>query len=435
MYYGEECETSCDYLYPFCYLCERDGTCIQCKDKFHFGTHCGDLCDKCPDGKCDISGTCEDETSNCKNNIVYGTKCDKECDSKCNKCNRDGTCIACSDNYNWGFNCDKQCSNCPGGTCDVNGVCIDQDLKCEDKIHYGEKCDLECNANCAECNRQGECTSCKSNKNLGSKCEDICLNCPNQTCEFDGDCLNQSREYCGNSSSYGPKCDQKCSDKHSNCLKCKKESGDCVECSGSFFGIDCEQECTNCPGGNCDINGICTDQDSNCWDNLSYGTKCDKSCDEKCEKYNREGKCTLCKDNYFYYFNNLTNFYDCVYRCPVDHTFISKDNICLYNCDILDLFTNECRLIELNQELKDNLTLKIRERFLNGELDDIMFNEIEQNKKDLVLKFPDIIYQITSSENQNNNQDKYNDTSNIQLETCEAILRSHYNFQENDKIL
>ena len=113
LYYGEECESSCDNVYPYCYMCKRDGTCVQCKDKFHFGGYCTDLCDKCPDAKCDISGTCEDLTSNCKNNIVYGTECDIECDSKCNKCNRDGTCIACFDNHNCGDNCDKQCSNCP----------------------------------------------------------------------------------------------------------------------------------------------------------------------------------------------------------------------------------------------------------------------------------------------------------------------------------
>ncbi len=142
-----------------------------------------------------------------------------------------------------------------------------------------------------------------------------------------------------------------------------------------------------------------------------------------------------CICNYFYFFNNQTNLYDCLFKCPIDHAFISKDNICLENCDSLDLFLNECRLIELNQELKDYLTLKIKESILNGELDDIIYNEIEQNKEDLFLKFPDIIYQITSSENQNNNKDKYNDTSNIQLGNCEAILRSQYNFQENDKII
>ena len=46
---------------------------------------------------------------------------------------------------------------------------------------------------------------------------------------------------------------------------------------------------------------------------------------------------------------------------------------------------------------------------------------------------PDTIYQITSSENQNNNN--YNDTSVIQIGNCEKILRAKYNFSDDDKII
>ena len=46
---------------------------------------------------------------------------------------------------------------------------------------------------------------------------------------------------------------------------------------------------------------------------------------------------------------------------------------------------------------------------------------------------PDTIYQITSSDNQNNNN--YNDTSVIQIGNCEKILRAKYNFSDDDKII
>ena len=202
------------------------------------------------------------------------------------------------DDRYWGINCEKECSNCPGKTCDINGVCINQDLKCEDKIHYGEKCDLECDSNCKECNRQGECTSCIDNHNWGPKCENQCLNCPGQICEINGDCEDKSTEFCGNKAYFGSKCNQECNSKHLNCINCKKDTEDCVQCSKTFFGIDCEQQCTNCPDSTCDINGICSDQESICQDKKSYGTKCDKICNEKCGECNRKGECTLCNDNH-----------------------------------------------------------------------------------------------------------------------------------------
>ena len=165
-----------------CKKCKKDGTCTECQSESNFGEHCTDECSNCPNNKCDINGICKDETSNCKNNIYFGPKCDQECDSKCNKCNRDGTCIACSDNHNWGSNCDNTCPNCPG-----------------------------------------------------------------QTCESNGNCEEYSSEFCGNKAFYGLKCDEECSNKYSNCIECKKENGDCDKCSDSYFGIDCGQQCSNCP--------------------------------------------------------------------------------------------------------------------------------------------------------------------------------------------
>ena len=307
-YYGNSCTESCEEK-TYCNKCKRDGKCYTCDNVFNYGEYCTEVCGNCPEDGCDINGKCINENANCKNNIVYGPECKTECDTKCNKCNRDGTCIACLDNHNYDTKCDKQCTNCPGGTCDINGKCLDQILACEDKKHFGEKCDIECDEKCEECNRKGECISCKDNKYWGSKCVDECENCPGQTCDFNGDCSVHDSEFCGNVQFYGVKCNQECNE---HCLKCEKSTGNCVQCEDSYYGTKCESQCNNCPNEKCDINGICTDGTSQCIDKISYGQKCTESCNTNCAECDRNGKCTSCKDNHNYgdYCNSQCN------KCP-----------------------------------------------------------------------------------------------------------------------
>ena len=82
----------------------------------------------------------------------------------------------------------------------------------------------------------------------------------------------------------------------------------------------------------------------------------------------------------------------------------------------------------MNDELKDEFVLRINSSILNGELDEIIKEEITEEKEDLNLIFPGLIYQVTSDENQNNNE--YNDTSNIKLGDCEKILKENYKTDE-----
>ena len=82
----------------------------------------------------------------------------------------------------------------------------------------------------------------------------------------------------------------------------------------------------------------------------------------------------------------------------------------------------------MNDRLKNEIVIRINSSILSGELDEIINEEITQENKDLNLKFSGLIYQVTSHENQNNNE--YNDTSNIQLGDCEKILKEHYKTDE-----
>ena len=70
----------------------------------------------------------------------------------------------------------------------------------------------------------------------------------------------------------------------------------------------------------------------------------------------------------------------------------------------------------------------IRNDIKNGSLNSIISNVIE-GEKDYIIQNDDLIYQITSTENQKTNE--YNNISTIILGKCEKILKSKYNISEN----
>ena len=177
-----------------------------------------------------------------------------------------------------------------------------------------------------------------------------------------------------------------------------------------------------------------------------------KPCYPTCKTCNTNGneidnKCIQCipnKDfvennclehcNGYYFFNSNLHAYQCVEKCPIGYIY-SKGKICKADCDTKDIFMKICNVNEPNQETKDMLTNKIKHSLLRGELDNIIDDVINRNNDDLLLQLPDTFYQITSSDNQNNNENEYNDISVIQIGNCEEILRSKYNFDDNDKII
>ena len=67
---------------------------------------------------------------------------------------------------------------------------------------------------------------------------------------------------------------------------------------------------------------------------------------------------------------------------------------------------------------------------MNNNLDNIIDNIIIEENQDLLIKEHNILYQITSSDNQNNNE--YNNISTIE---CENKLRAHYNINNNITLL
>ena len=142
-------------------------------------------------------------------------------------------------------------------------------------------------------------------------------------------------------------------------------------------------------------------------------------------------------------FNSDFKFSDIVYDSStiiisdINSNFIIRDNLTSdsqNSTDILDNYNNflEKILKENNNNSKDNILINIRNELVNGNLDSIISNTIIKEKKDLVFKENNIVYQITSSNNENN---KNNNISTIKLGECEEKLRQENNINDNITLL
>ena len=69
---------------------------------------------------------------------------------------------------------------------------------------------------------------------------------------------------------------------------------------------------------------------------------------------------------------------------------------------------------------------------MNYKIDELLDN-IKKTKEDLVVKEEDTIYQITTTENQNNN--KYHNISSLYLGDCEDRLKQIYNINRNSSLI
>jgi len=85
---------------------------------------------------------------------------------------------------------------------------------------------------------------------------------------------------------------------------------------------------------------------------------------------------------------------------------------------------------EINKEIKvkDETISKFQKEIQEGNLDSVL-KDIIENREDFLLKDNDMIYQITTSENQKNKEN--NNISSIELGECENILKEVYNINES----
>ena len=219
--------------------------------------------------------------------------------------------------------------------------------------------------------------------------------------------------------------------------------------------MPCFPSCKTCSGDGTKENNNCITCKTN-FEIIQFENN--KNCYEKCDKY--------------YYFDELNNYHcittnkcpekqkkfipnkkKCIDECIKDDTYqydyndvcydicpeysIPKDYKCIIsqpentilNCSAEDLFlTKSCGTEISSSENKDQLIKNIQEDIVNRKIDELLDN-ITKTKEDLLVKENDTIYQITTTENQNNN--KYKNTSSVKLGICEDRLKRIYGIGDN----
>ncbi len=114
---------------------------------------------------------------------------------------------------------------------------------------------------------------------------------------------------------------------------------------------------------------------------------------------------------------------------------INTDELNNKNIELLEDFSAEEFFKDsstLNSEIpfvKDKLIESIKEQLMNGSLNILLLNVTDGEKKDLIAQDKNTIYQITTTENQNNNE--YNNISTVNLGDCEDRLKGIYGIDKN----
>ena len=139
-----------------------------------------------------------------------------------------------------------------------------------------------------------------------------------------------------------------------------------------------------------------------------------------------------------YCYNDENNKYEyenvCYKSCPSD-TNASSNYICEKvineennkDNNFYNIFKNKNNTLE-----KKDIIISIKNQLLNGNLESLLSSIID-GENDLLFESKDIIYQIISTNNQNNND--YNNISVINLGQCENKLKSHYNISKDEPLI
>ena len=133
-----------------------------------------------------------------------------------------------------------------------------------------------------------------------------------------------------------------------------------------------------------------------------------------------ENNCELC------YFENKK-------KCLSCHYINKQNNECLAECKSRDFFNNICNINNNNEYVKDDMIENIKNSIENKNMDTLIENIINGEKKDLLFKDNDTLYQVTTTENQKNS--KSNNISTIILGECEKILKDIYKIDSNLSLL
>ena len=206
------------------------------------------------------------------------------------------------------------------------------------------------------------------------------------------------------------------------CIYCYNGTGYYPFYNNSILNIDAFNDCYK------EIDGYFFDYDN------AY-----KPCFNTCKRCSEEGNetnnfCLECKDNYIFLNDSQNGINNCYGECPKDFPYKSQnDKNCEKECNATDLFNGICIINNKDSEIKDEMINNIRSELFNHNMDELLKDVIDGKKEDLVTVQGDIIYTLTTSDNQNSNEKK--NESTIYLGECENKLKTHYNISVNDPLL
>ena len=129
-------------------------------------------------------------------------------------------------------------------------------------------------------------------------------------------------------------------------------------------------------------------------------------------------------------FSCKVNVFNCIEEYPF---LIIDDNKCSDNCNSKNFFDNICKINNFNINSESIMIENIITDIQEGFLDELLIKVINEEKEDIIKKEGNILYQITSSFNQNNKN--YIDISTVKLGLCENILKEAYSIAQNETLI
>ena len=443
-----------DYICPENYkLISSKGKCIDdcINDNIYLYEYNNVCYENCPEGtisnddmyKCEEELNCIDKYYNynhteCIDEIPDGYYCDNtelktidKCHNNCETCKKGPTdnnnnCLKCKDSLYLDLgNCVDTCTN-GSLTKDGSNIC---------KCSYDIKCKI-CSEESKEIN---QCISCNIEEGYYPKFNDTnniypFFNCYNNETIFDRYYLNKtlySFEPCYNTcskcSSYGDKINNNCDECKIGYYFTSKTNNDknCYQCNNYYY-FDSSNN-YHCTEGNY------------CPESYNKLISAKRRCIDNCNKdntyiYEYQNECySSCPSNTGPNENNI-----CIFKqnelelvCPEEYPYeMVYEKKCVQQCNITLFLNNICKIN--NPKAKESGVNIIKESIKNGSIDDILTN-IKENGEDLIINEKDIKYQITTTDNQKNNQN--NNISTIYLGECENILKEKYNISSKDSLL
>ena len=94
---------------------------------------------------------------------------------------------------------------------------------------------------------------------------------------------------------------------------------------------------------------------------------------------------------------------------------------CVKNCSSFNFFSKVCKINYRVPKIKDDMTFNIDGDVIKGELDLLLSGPVKRYKQDLLVKSGEMYYQMTSSENQNNNT--YNNFTTLDIRDIESQIK------------